>query len=176
MVRFKQASLDSELLQILDLQQQNLSENLTQEEKSKEGFLTVEHTFGLLRKMNDVSPHTIAVDGDRVVGYALSMHPKFGNEINVLKPMFNEISKSNFCESDYIVMGQICIAKEYRGKGIFRELYQKMKQFLSPTFNKIITEVDAKNVRSLNAHYTIGFTLLKRYISKEKEWHLIVWE
>ena len=41
-----------ELEQILDLQQRNLPKNISQEEREKEGFVTVEHDLDLLRAMN----------------------------------------------------------------------------------------------------------------------------
>ena len=37
-----------------------------------------------------------------------------------------------------------------------------------------VTEVDAKNIRSLNAHYAIGFKHLKSYNSVRQDWELII--
>mgnify|MGYP000294817886 CR=1 FL=1 len=54
-------------------------------------------------------------------------------------------------------MGQICIAKEYRGSGVFRGLYQNMQRFIKGSYEAIITEVDIRNTRSMNAHKAIGF-------------------
>ena len=62
MVVYKQAESLKELEQILDLQQRNLPKNISQEESTKEGFVTVEHTLDLLKSMNDVCGHIIAVD------------------------------------------------------------------------------------------------------------------
>jgi len=174
MISYKQAETDNELSQILALQQSNLPKSLTKEEMEKEGFLTVEHSFSLLKEMNEVCKHTIAVAKGEVIGYALSMHPLFGNEIAVLKPMFFEINKIASQNTGYIIMGQICISKTYRGKGVFKGLYTSMRSFLPDKFSKIITEVDAKNARSIKAHNAIGFKELKRYWSGDKEWSLIV--
>ncbi len=166
----------SELLQILELQKSNLAQNLSGEEKGTEGFVTVVHTLELLTRMNEEFPHVIARDGEKVVGYTLCMHPKFSQEIEVLKPMFSEIEKSDARNREYMVMGQVCIDKEYRKKGIFRNLYKTMLQVIQPHFECIITEVDAANVRSLQAHYAIGFRVLKRYHSDGHDWHLILLE
>ncbi|MEX0287912.1 MAG: GNAT family N-acetyltransferase [Flavobacteriaceae bacterium] len=164
---------DVELRQILSLQKKNLPRAISEEEKIKEGFVTVSHSFELLQRMHKVCPHTIVKDGESVVGYALSMHPKFGLEIEVLKPMFEEIKTIIPDNERYIVMGQICIAKRYRGLGIFRKLYAKMAELVKPNFDTIITEVDADNTRSLNAHYAIGFRDIKKYIAGGTEWCLI---
>lgn len=174
MITYKQANSAIELEQILALQQANLPRNLTKEEKTTQGFVTVEHSFELLKEMNNECPHTIAINNGKVVGYALSMHPKFAQEIKVLKPMFHEIHKVIGTSTAYMIMGQICIAKSHRGKGIFRGLYSNMKALIPKTFTKIITEVDAKNIRSMSAHQAIGFIELKRYWADDKEWSLIV--
>ena len=167
---------ESELQQILELQKSNLAQNLSVEEKGKEGFVTVVHTLELLTRMNAKFPHVIARDGKKVVGYTLCMHPKFAGEIEVLKPMFSEIERSDARTREFMVMGQVCIDKEYRKKGIFRNLYQTMLQAIKPRFDCIITEVDAANVRSLQAHYAVGFRELKRYHSDGHDWHVILLE
>jgi predicted GNAT family N-acyltransferase len=123
--------------------------------------------------MNDTCAHIIAKNDDQVVGYALCMHPKFAYEISVLRPMFEEIETLNPKMESYIAMGQICIDKAFRKMGLFRNLYQTMYTFVIPEFTYIITEVDAKNTRSLQAHYAVGFQDLKTYSSDGQEWKLI---
>ncbi len=174
MISYKQVGTLEELQQILVLQQQNLPQNLSSEERSKEGFVTVEHTLEVLKTMNDVCGHIIAVEDNQVVGYALCMHPKFADEIEVLRPMFKEIDNALKEKNNYMVMGQICVAKSHRGKGVFRKLYQTMKNNLPEGFDTIITEVDGKNKRSLAAHAAIGFQELKRYHTLDKEWVIII--
>ncbi|MEM8999426.1 MAG: GNAT family N-acetyltransferase [Bacteroidota bacterium] len=174
MIFYKQAATAYELEQILTLQQKNLPKNLSNEEIGSQGFLTVEHTFAVLQEMNQTCPHIIATEKNQVVGYALCMHPKFSRTIEVLRPMFYEINQVVSKNENYLVMGQICIAKEFRGKGIFRGLYETMKRTLPFGFDHIITEVDTKNHRSMNAHSAIGFRELKRYTANGKEWSLIV--
>ena len=172
MVQFKRADTEDELRQILRLQRANLPTSVPTELHKTEGFVTVEHTLDLLERMNVACPHFIVKSGDRVVGYALSMHPKFGDEIDVLIPMFSEIKK-HYSDDDFMVMGQICIDKDFRGKGLFRKLYTEMLQGIQPDFSVIITEIDLENSRSLNAHYKIGFQTISTYQSDGHEWALI---
>ncbi|WP_036380414.1 GNAT family N-acetyltransferase [Muricauda sp. MAR_2010_75] len=176
MIYYKQASSEQELEQILELQQENLIKSLSSEDWEKEGFLTVEHSMEILKAMNDKCGHIIAVENGGVIGYALCMHPVFADSIDVLRPMFIEINKVIQHANNYMVMGQICVAKSHRGKGVFRNLYLTMKNRLPEGFDKIITEVDGKNKRSLAAHAAVGFKTLKIYPSGEKEWHLIILE
>ncbi|QBA65663.1 GNAT family N-acetyltransferase [Muriicola soli] len=172
-VNYGVAFSDKDLQDILELQEQNLPANLSEEAMRRDGFLTVKHNFELLKKMNDVCPHIVASNGDRVIGYALCMHPDFKSEIPVLFSMFKEIEAQSGIDS-FMVMGQICVDKEYRGKGVFRGLYLKMKEETSSYCDLIITEVDGRNTRSLKAHLAVGFRVIKKYQSDGRDWYLIV--
>ena len=93
MITYKRAETDEELLQILTLQQSNFSSSISEEEKIKEGFVTVQHDFDILKSMNDKCQHIIATHDHKVIGYALSMVKEFQDKVEVLKPMFQEIEK-----------------------------------------------------------------------------------
>jgi hypothetical protein len=181
MITYTRSTSEEELNQILRLQQCNLPNSVSEAAQNTEGFVTVQHDLQLLKAMQDTCPHILAKDGNTVVGYALSMHPDFGDSIAVLKPMFAEINSVKHSASTalrltlerFIVMGQICIDKSYRKQGIFRNLYKTMRDHLLPPFLAIITEVDAKNDRSLKAHYAVGFEDLARYTAGGQEWVLI---
>lgn len=180
MISYHRVTNDAELHEILQLQRLNIAQVLTSSEIEKEGFVTVQHNFDILKKMNSVCAHCIAKVNDNVVGYALCMDKRFKNDIEVLRSMFKEIDNSLVHQpkkyTNYIAMGQICINKDYRKKGIFRGLYNFMKEELKNEFNCVITEVDTKNVRSSNAHKSAGFKLLKTYFSDDKTWELILLE
>jgi hypothetical protein len=172
-IEYSRAHTKEELEEILVLQKLNLPDSLTEKEIIKEGFVTISHTFELLERMNAVCPHIIAKDSGRVIGYALCMHPSFSKEIPILYSMFEKIWEVLPEEKSFMVLGQICIDNAYRGKGIFRGLYKTMKKSLGVSFKKIVTEVDGRNKRSLNAHLAIGFTTIKKYQSDGRDWYLI---
>lgn len=173
MITYGSVTSEADLNQILALQRKNLLGNIPSEEKKTEGFVTVSHTFDILKAMNDACPHIVAKSDGIVIGYALCMHPKFADEIEMLRPMFGEIDAIRPKIENYIAMGQICIAKEFRGQGIFRQMYQTMQEAIRPEFKQIITEVDAENTRSLRAHYVVGFVDLMTYRSGGQNWKLI---
>ncbi len=171
-IQYKQANEEGELRQILEIQSQNSRDVLNPDEVQKEGFVTVRHDLDILKKMNDRCAHILAKDGQTVAGYALCMHPEFRNEIPIIAAMFNRVEKL-LGGKPYIVMGQICIAKDYRKRGIFRRLYEEMLRIIKPEFERIITEVDDTNQRSLLAHYAVGFRDLEVYEADGRTWHLI---
>jgi len=170
---YKSVNTDDELLQILELQKANIPSAISKEERLKQGFVTVEHTFEILKAMNDKCPHSIAKHDEKVVGYALSMVKDFKDAIEVLKPMFNKIDDSLPSNTMYIVMGQICIDKRFRKQGIFRGLYKFMKQQLQNKYDMIVTEVDKLNTRSTEAHFSVGFKTLNSYRSNNQDWIII---
>ncbi|MBK9735638.1 MAG: GNAT family N-acetyltransferase [Saprospiraceae bacterium] len=180
-IKYLTASDDYDLRQILTLQQSNLRLTKSPEIEAEQGFVTVKHEYSLLKDMNDEAPHILAKDGDKVVGYALGMTRKFKDKVAVLRPMFELLDGLLFDgkrlgDLDYIVMGQICIDEAYRGKGIFRGLYDLYFQIYKPIFGFVVTEVAARNTRSLKAHLNVGFKEIYRYDETGfEEWIVIIY-
>ena len=172
---YKRAETTEELDQILTLQKKNLPRHLSPGEIQNEGFLTVEHDMIILNAMNLKCAHVIAEFRNRVVGYALCMHPDFRHDIPVLRSMFDQIDSCLGPDPVYMVMGQICIDKAFRKKGLFRGMYNFMRDQLKDSYDQIITEVDLNNMRSLKAHYAIGFKILSSYRSEGRQWKLLNW-
>lgn len=175
MISYKRVETDQELLQILKLQQANFSSSISEVEKVKEGFVTVQHDFDILKLMNDKCQHIIAIYDTNVVGFALSMVKEFQDKIEVLKPMFVEIEKHKNPEKSYLVMGQICVDKEFRKKGVFRGMYTFMRDELHEQYDVLITEIDSSNERSINAHQAIGFEQLHLFTADDHDWKIVVW-
>ena len=172
---FTRVSSEEELHQILALQKQNMANGLSQGEKHQEGFITVGHTFDILKSMNDACPHIIAKDADIVVGYALVMLRTFRNEIPVLRPMF-DTADGLLPNVNYVAMGQICIAKSHRRQGLFKGMYHYYRQQLQNDFDCLFTEVATANERSLEAHKAVGFEVLKTEITDGISWELVNWD
>ena len=173
---YKRATTLAELEQIRTLQLQNSSENISSEEKLQEGFVTVQHSVALLEQMNSACAHIIAKDNDILVGFALVMLPDFRRQIAVLIPMFEIIDELLPKDKTYVVMGQICVDKNYRKQGIFRGLYHFYREELQHQFDYLITEVATINIRSIQAHHAIGFKIIDTYHEDGIEWNIILWD
>ncbi len=177
-----QAHSRQHLLGILALQQANLLETIGLREAAEQGFVTVKHTEDLLQRMNVYAPHTILVGEGEVKGYALSMVRDFRFEIEILMTMFERIDQLNYhgCrlkEANYMVMGQVCIDKSFRGQGNFIHLYNGMRRFLSSKYDFCITEVATRNVRSMQAHLNAGLEIVDLYSEPDKgEWAVFAWD
>ncbi len=180
MIEFGVAQDMQDFEQIIALQKANMEAVISASESKEQGFLTVKHNIDLLAAMNEPFPHIIARDQNKIIGYALVMGQEMKNRIPILIPLFRKISELSFNnqaiqDSRYFVMGQVCIEKNYRGKGIFSDLYQKMKEQMSDHFDFVVTEVATRNTRSVSAHQKVGFKDLLTYKHGQEEWSIIIW-
>ncbi|MEJ1238527.1 GNAT family N-acetyltransferase [Chryseolinea sp. T2] len=179
-VEYTSATSHQHLQGILELQQRNLAKNLGDHEVLSQGFVTVQHSMEDLQKMNSIERHVIAVHNDRVVAYLLAMTRASRHDIPILVPMFNVIdsivhNNKPLAVSTYIVVGQACVDKTFRGTGIFDRIYEHYAQTFKSRYEYIITEIDAKNTRSLRAHSRVGFRTVREYVAPNGvTWHIVL--
>ena len=119
MIDVTRVSSPSEIIGIRDLQALNLKQNITADEAIDQGFLTAAYTLEYLQEMNLASPSIIAKDGDKVVGYALVATKEIRNGHDLVEGLFDAIDQSEYKgkllrDVNYVVVGQLCVAKEYR--------------------------------------------------------------
>ena len=177
MVEARPVRDERELEEILELQRVNLPRSLSERERAENGFVTVEHTLDVLRKMHALVPSIVAKDGDVLAGYALVMPVACREFIPVLAPMFARLDASaRLKDRRYYVMGQVCVAKAYRGKGVFDRLYAAHREYLHGKFDASVTEISERNPRSLKAHARVGFEELDRYRDATDEWVVVIWD
>ncbi len=182
MISFKTAYTQDQLKGILKLQKANLARNLPKEEVESQGFVTVDHSYEQLKKLNDLEKHVIAKDDYKVIGYLLAMTQESKFDLPVLFPMFNvfdEIVYKNkkVSQYKYLVVGQVCIDKGYRGQGILPNCYAAYKKYYSDKYDFAITEIATTNQRSLNAHKKAGFKEIYSYTGPDKtEWIVVLWD
>jgi hypothetical protein len=161
---------ERELEQILALQQANLSE-------TADGFVTVRHTLDILRAMHAQLPSVVARDaqGD-IVGYALSMAREAQGLLPILAPMFARLDALETLRGKrWSVMGQVCVAKAFRGQGVFDALYDGHRAQYAGRFDVLVTEIATRNGRSMRAHQRVGFVELDRYRDATDEWSVVGW-
>lgn len=179
MFNYTFAKTNDDLKDILALQKANLKENVSKEEAEQQGFVTCNHTLEVLNLMNHPHPHIIAKYNQELIGYALVMLKTHSDRVNEIVSMFNQINKLSWNnkmlkDENYVIMGQICIAKNYRSKGVFSGLYQTMFTALKPHFNCIITDIATTNKRSIRAHQKVGFESILTFKDDLQEWVLVL--
>jgi len=181
-IHFTTVANAGEVRQISELQAANHPTVLTPETVASQGFVTVRHDLDVLQRMNEAAPAIIAKDGDRVVAYALVMPREFAAEVPILRPLFEMLDALSWNgallrdQPRWFVMGQVCVADGYRGRGIFDGLYRAMAGEYRDRYDFTVTEVAARNTRSLRAHERAGFRTLQVYpdATTGEDWHVIV--
>ncbi len=182
MITYTTAETEADLLQILALQKRNLAVSLNKAETESQGFVTVEHTYSLLQNLHKQEKQVVAKENNQVIGYLLAMTPVSKSTIPVLVPMFDEFDSIDFAGKKvstfrYLVVGQVCIDKAYRGMGVLDNMYAAYRRFFVPKYDFAITEIAANNTRSLRAHQRVGFAELHRYTGTDNiPWVVVVWD
>ncbi len=177
----KRVSHYEELLGIKELQTSNLKSLLTETEIEKEGFVTAEYSIPFLERMNALQPSIIAKEGDRVVGYALVATKALYGSHDLLDDLFRQIDKQTFKgvslqQTNYVVVGQLCVAKSHRGLGVVQKMYDFYRQELSDQYTYLITDVVDQNPRSVKAHLKAGFEIIGSLDYGGSRWHIVLWD
>lgn len=170
-----------DLKQILQLQRENLPDNIDAIEMQSQGFVTIHHDLNTLQQMHRLAPSVIIKNDSSVIAYALTMLKECRQLIPDLEPMFvlfDKLSWENKPLKDYryYVMGQICIAKAFRGQGLFEQLYQQHKKIYNTQYDLFITEISVRNHRSLRAHEKIGFKKIHTHQDELDNWKVVAWD
>lgn len=170
-----------ELEQIAALSKENLRFSLSEAEKETQGFVTWNYTVELLQQLHAIAPSIIIKYNDKVVAYALTAYKESAVFQPEIVPMTEHLETLTFRgrllkDYHYYIMGQVCIAKAHRGKGLFDLLYRHHKTIYQPQFEVLVTEVSSSNYRSLQAHKRIGFQTIDTYADIMDEWKVVVWD
>jgi GNAT superfamily N-acetyltransferase len=171
-----------DLAGIIELQRTNLPVNLSGDELQQQGFVTVQHSMADLRQMHQYEKSIIAKDGETVIGYLLAMTKYSKADIPVLVSMFEIFDEIIYngkpvSACNYIVVGQVCIGKAYRGQGILDKCYAAYREYFISRYDFAITEIATSNQRSVNAHKRIGFEEVHRYTDPQQtEWSIVIWD
>jgi len=172
---------DKELRQIVELSQQNHKSNITAEEQDAEGFISWQYSIELLKQMHALHPNIIAKDEDILAGYAMvafkaasAFHKDLAGMIHHVDEIFYDGKPLR--DYNYYIMGQVCVDKAYRGKGVFNILYQHHKTLFQHQFDFVVTEISAKNLRSIRAHEKVGFNTIHTYSNAAGDWLVVLWD
>jgi L-amino acid N-acyltransferase YncA len=181
MLKFERALTDESLNQILDLQKRNLKKYLSEAEKESQGFVTAEHTFEQLKKINLAEPCVVITDNNVVIAYAIAMVESAAQDMPVFNELFSTVASLTFknrpmTSYKYIFVGQLCIDKNYRGQGLAEKLYAFYKEELKSKYDFAVTDISEHNPRSLKAHQKSGFEVIHTFYDSftESNWNIVM--
>jgi ribosomal protein S18 acetylase RimI-like enzyme len=172
---------DEDLRRILALQRANRRGARSDAEERADGFVTVEHSFAMLRAMHEIAPSIVAVDGTELAGYALVMPVEAAPVVPILAPMFERLRAlahrgRSLAEIPHYVMGQICVDARHRGRGVVDAMYREHRAQLAGRYALVVTEISTRNARSMRVHERVGFETLEVYRDALEEWAIVGWD
>lgn len=180
-LQVKLVTTPEEVIAIKALQNLNLRVNISQEEAASEGFLTASYTMEYLEAMNADAPSVIAKAGDEVVGYAMVTTKALRDGHELMADLFNTIDRTQYKASrlgeiDYVVVGQLCVAKAFRGMGLVQLMYNHFRDCYAGLFSYLVTDVAQANARSLKAHQKTGFQVIDTLTYGGIGWDIVLWD
>lgn len=172
---------DADLQGIRQLQWANLKERIPREEALQEGFTTAVYSLDFLREMHAHHPSVIAKAGGEVIGYALVTLPAVRSGHPLLEDLFAKMDMITIRgrmlrEAGYVVVGQLCVDKRYRGLGLVPAMYGRFRDCLSDRYEFCAADVDRENTRSLRAHIKTGFEIVDSLTYGGALWDMLVWD
>ncbi len=180
-IKITLARKDYQLKQVLTLQRANLIESVDADTATSQGFVTATHDLPLLKRMTAAAASVIALREREVVGYCLAMTREFKADIPALSFLIDRqdglMHRGHLLgDSEYLIMGQICVAGEARGLMVPDRMYKYLRACYHLRYTYCVTAIDARNTRSQHVHERIGFEELDRFTSPDgRNWILVIW-
>jgi len=175
------ASSESDLEGILLLQRANLAQNVSEIEKLDQGFVMVPHQLPDLQHFANYAAQLILKEDEKVVGYLLAMSKSLRETVPMLKPMFAQIDQITYSgkeirDSNYLIVGQVCLGKEFRGLGLIDQMFAEYRKLFEEKYDFAITEIVTSNSRSIRAHLRVGFEIIHTFQDEFQEWNIVLWD
>ncbi len=180
-ILIKKVSEAWEIEGIKILQEENRITNISKEESEKEGFVTASYSLSFLKKMNDLEPSIIACVGNEVIGYAMVTVKELYGDHPLLDGLFDAIDHMHYkgvtlADSRVVIVGQLCVAKAFRGQGLVQKMYDLFRKSLTEKYEYCVTDISEANPRSLKAHKKCGFEILDTLEYEGVKWHIVLWD
>ena len=149
---------------ILALQNANFIANLTAEERMQ-GFLSAQFSPAQTAQIaEDLGTMVVLID-HRVGGFLCAFRKEFDTGSPVIAKMLDAYDRLIFDGKPLsafhsYIYGPVCIAREYRGRGLLRGLYEAQKKDLAGQFEVGVAFVARNNPHSLSAH-VVGLGMIE---------------
>jgi ribosomal protein S18 acetylase RimI-like enzyme len=181
MAVLKLVETEQEIIGLKQLQTNNLRRLIGEEEAMKEGFVTSEYALSLLQQMHEIHPSIIVKEGEEVVGYTIVTNKEVYGAHPELDHLFNTLDATEYKgallkNSNYILIGQVCVAKSHRGQGWVPKMYDYYKSLHAKNYSYLVTDISQANKRSVRMHQKIGFETIGVIEQVGTGWDIVLWD
>lgn len=154
---------------ILSLQEKNLYSNLTEKQREK-GFVTTPFTTKQLEEIIKMNGTFVAEnENKKIIAYAFAGTWKYFEQWEIFNYMVTRFPNLSYKNKPITVensfqYGPVCIAKEYRSKGLLNLIFEEMRLEWVNKFPISITFINSINVISEKAHTKkLGWEIIDRF-------------
>ncbi len=164
---------------ICELAAANYEQNLSPTDR-RQGFISARYTLQQIDNIASDLGIIVAIDNDRVVGFACASRLDSDKQPPIVKRMISEFERIYFKGRpllDYaiFVYGPACLDTSCRGRGFLREIYLGIKRETTGKYDLGVTFIDEDNPRSMNAHAkSLGMSEVGRFTHGERSYCILV--
>ncbi|HHV43031.1 MAG TPA: GNAT family acetyltransferase [Clostridiaceae bacterium] len=158
----------ADIPQIEKLQQKYHINSIAEEDRA-DGFVTTYFNAVRLQSLiEDEAGVAIALDGDKVVGYATAASWQFWAQWPLFQVMIDDLQNMVYLgrqlntENSY-QYGPVAVDKEYRSTGVFPNLFETSRREMSQRYPVLVTFINTINGRSLRAHEKLQLDIIKPF-------------
>jgi predicted GNAT superfamily acetyltransferase len=164
---------------ILNLLRENLGQYLPEDSKKKEGFLSFNPTEAELAEIINDTGVVINMKGNELKGYFITLSKDLARKSSFWNEMLDNAESMDYegkkiGDYNYALIGQICVAKAFRGGMTFNRLYYTTSSMLKEKgYEVAIGEIASDNAKSLAVHSFL--TEIGTYESNSGiKWHVMI--
>jgi putative acetyltransferase len=178
--RIRAAKL-TDIPDVIALQSLYLFANLSEQERAQ-GFVTTPFTTEQIeRVIQEEAGLYIAVQGEKVVGYAFGARWGFWSEWPIFNYMVDRFSQFTFDNHVFTThnsyqYGPICVDISMRGKGVAEALFGAIKTAMSKRYTLGLTFINQVNAISIAFHTRkLGLVIVDEFEFNDKQYFGLAW-
>jgi|TARA_B100001964_G_scaffold168210_1_gene184848 hypothetical protein len=170
----------TDIQDILCVQRKNLASAVSDDEKARQGFVTLETSEELLGDIISNEGIIVARCGNKLAGYLIPITVRR----SAIFPLFLPLAEQfRFMRYDgrvidmhkVCILAQICIDKEFRNGESLQAIHQVTRNHLGKKYDIGVALISSTNPRSLAANTKkAGMTDVGQYVSRGITWHVVV--
>jgi hypothetical protein len=168
----------SDIKGILNLQEQYLVSNLSEEEK-KSGFVTTPFSVTQLTQIIGQEGLFVAKDNQKIIAYIFAGSWDYFSQwpiFNRMTSLFPKLEFRNFeiTTTNSFQYGPICIDKKYRGQGLINRFFEFMRAHIVKKYPLGLTFINKNNIPSQKAHIEkLAWTIIGEFEFNSNSYYIL---
>lgn len=143
--------------QLVKLNEKFLVDNLDPVQREK-GFIRIRYDFDDFTRIVTAKEIVTAFNFEEIVAYYLIGRPATTHQIDYQKIMAEKVAqKFNISEERIGYSCQVCINKDFRHIGLFKNMLDLLSSNVKPKYDLLLCSISDSNIASYKAHTKNGW-------------------